>query len=304
MKAALQALRLGATGASMIAFEREERHFDWNWHYHPEVELTWIIKGSGRRLVGDHAAEYRSHDLVLVGSNLPHTWVSNPSARQNRAMVVQFRPDIFPESLLRLPEFGTLAGLLAQAARGLCFRAAAARRVGPEMTALASGGRLANWLGLARVLDQLATRGDYEVLATAGYQDRRSYRMNTRLQRVTDFIEENFRDELTLAQAARHAGLSPSAFSQFFHRMTHQTFVAYRTACRVRAACRLLVETDRPITDLAFACGFGNLANFNRRFAQEKKMTPRAYRRLYDQPGGSGAKPPFDSEKSEPRHSR
>lgn len=286
MKAALEAPRLERRRASWIAFERRERSFAWNWHYHPELELTWIVKGRGRRLVGDHAQRYGEDDLVLLGANLPHCWHSAGEARGgwHMAQVVQFRAGMFPAALLRLPEFAGMAQLLSRAGRGLRFAEETAREVAGELAALKHDAEAAGWRRLAKILDYLAVQSPAEVLATPHYQHERSRRLQTRIERALAYIEKNCGDGVTLSQAARHAHLHPSAFSRFFRKMTHQTFVAYRNGCRVSEACRLLIETERPITDIAFACGFGNLANFNRRFLKEKQMTPGAYRRLHNRP--------------------
>lgn len=74
MKAAIEAMPWWNESLSLRAYRRAERSFDWNWHYHPEIELTLITRGAGTRLVGDHSADYQAGDLVLLGSNLPHSW--------------------------------------------------------------------------------------------------------------------------------------------------------------------------------------------------------------------------------------
>ena len=44
------------------------------WHYHSEVELIHIKKGEGTQFIGDSIKRFKSGDVVLVGSNLPHYW--------------------------------------------------------------------------------------------------------------------------------------------------------------------------------------------------------------------------------------
>lgn len=282
MKPLLEAPYPNFDRASLVVFERKEINFAWNWHYHPEIELTWIQKGQGTRLVGDHSAPYRRNDLVLLGSNLPHTWFSSGDmGGQNEAIVIQLRPQLLPEALLGLPEFAAVGQLLARAGYGLRFSEETGSEIGKQMRDLLRHKGLPLWLGFIRILNELAKSPATE-LASSLYQQRRSYKLSSRLEQVTTYIEKHCCEELSLGKAAKLTGLTPSAFSRFFRKTTHKTFVSYRNGCRIREACRMLTETDRTITDIAFACGFENLANFNRRFRAEKYMVPREYRRVHN----------------------
>lgn len=280
MKPALEGPVYERTTTSLVAFVRRERTFAWNWHYHPEWELTWIRRGHGRRLVGDHTAAYRADDLVLLAGNLPHTWVSAPSSRVNEAVVVQFQP--FPADLLRLPEFVSVSRLLEGAATGLSFSVSAS--LAKNLLRLVGRRGLPGWLGLMEILRQLSEGPDPLALASLGYRHGRSQRVVSRMEKVTAHVEQHFRGDLSLAGAARIAGLTASAFSRAFRKTTGQTFVGYRNACRIREACRLLIETDLSVTRIAGECGFENLANFNRRFRDRQGLSPREYRRLHNRP--------------------
>ena len=86
---------------------------------------------------------------------------------------------------------------------------------------------------------------------------------------------------ITLDEAAALAHLSRAAFSRFFHRTMGRTFTDYLNEVRVDAACRLLVETDLPVTAVAARCGFRNLSWFNRRFLRRKGVQPLRYRQQF-----------------------
>jgi len=135
------------------------------------------------------------------------------------------------------------------------------------------------WLALASLLGELAA-SDGEVLAGASYRNQRSFKMGSRLGRIVGHIEDHCDGSLSLGDAASFAGLTSSSFARYFRRMTGRTFVEFRNACRIRKACLALVETDQGVLEIALACGFQNLANFNRQFRGSTGMPPRDYRKL------------------------
>src|ERR1700761_8739878 len=106
MKAYLQ--KIAAGPSSFAAFVRTDPSFPFDWHYHPEYELTLITDSYGQRLVGDGIADYGPGDLVLLGPNVPHSWRSGPmkseTSRRHRAVVIQFRHDFLGEQFFKLKE--------------------------------------------------------------------------------------------------------------------------------------------------------------------------------------------------------
>ena len=69
-------------GASWSMLNRRLRDgIPFQWHHHPEFELTLTLNSRGLRFIGDHVGEYDDGDLVLLGPNLPHTWASREAVR-------------------------------------------------------------------------------------------------------------------------------------------------------------------------------------------------------------------------------
>jgi len=69
-----------APGRNVVVHHRVDERLDFDWHHHPEFELTLIVRGNGFRLIGDSYEEFGPGDLVLLGPNVPHTWTSGPAA--------------------------------------------------------------------------------------------------------------------------------------------------------------------------------------------------------------------------------
>ncbi|KVE28679.1 AraC family transcriptional regulator [Burkholderia singularis] len=156
-------------GCSIRVYHRRLAAIPFEWHHHPEYELTLTLNSRGRRFIGDHAADYDGDDLALVPPNLPHTWASeeriDPDAPQV-ALVVWFTGDWARRVADCCPEFGKLHSLLRRAAPGLAFGQQAAAAMRARLPALLDASPRAR---LAAVLDALAELAETaaQPLATA-----------------------------------------------------------------------------------------------------------------------------------------
>lgn len=282
MKPDLELPRRPAPQASFVAFERTDARFDFHWHYHPEFELTYIVESQGRRLVGDHVARYQAGDLVFLGANLPHTWASEGPARrrEHRAIVVQFRADVIPSPLRALSEFQSIAELLGRANRGLQFDVATAPAIARDLRRLLTLRGLPAWMTLLGLLERLAA-AHARPLASLRFTPDLPLTQQARLQRALSHVEARSDSTLTLGGVARTAGVSPATLARLFRRMLGRSFVDYVTELRIGRVCRQLMDTELGVAEIAYACGFNNLANFNRRFRALKGTTPSAFRRRY-----------------------
>ncbi len=254
--------------------------FPYRWHFHPEFELTLITAGRGRRFVGDSIEPFEPGDLVLLGPHLPHTWHSMPArGERSGAVVVRFGPDVLGAGFLERAECGRLRRLMAAAGRGLVFSGRAAREVGDRIVGLAAAAPLERLLALPALLDRLAERAEPRPLSSLEWDAAPPSRDARRIDRACRHIMQHFTEPLSLAAVAAVVKLSPAGFSRFFHRMTGRTFVGWLTEVRIGHACRLLVQTDQPVLEIAIDSGFGNLSNFNRAFRRLRGRTPREWRR-------------------------
>ncbi|MEM6380600.1 MAG: AraC family ligand binding domain-containing protein, partial [Bacteroidota bacterium] len=97
MKIQLETIQYTKSQSSFHFFKREVAIFNSYWHYHPELELTFIERGNGIRYIGDNIGSFESGDLVLIGENLPHDYVSSPSKNQESSIAYVFQ---FPASII------------------------------------------------------------------------------------------------------------------------------------------------------------------------------------------------------------
>jgi AraC-like DNA-binding protein len=256
---------------------------DHTWHYHPEFELTWIVKSQGTRFVGDNIEAYRAGDLVLTGPNLPHCWHDERTEAGDapEAVVIQFRPEIFGRDLLDLPEFEPVKRLFRASKCGLHLEGEGAARVQGQMRTLFEKSGIARLIGLLDILRVLAeSAGCSRHLASEDYHITNDITEvnRQRIEMVHRYVRQNLASEINQAEVARMVGLTPPAFSRFFRRATGQTFVGFVNILRINEVCRAMGDGNECITNIAMNCGYNNIANFNRQFLALKGMNPSQYR--------------------------
>lgn len=278
MRAAYEDINSKKGNQSFVTYHLNVPSFEFKWHYHPEYELTLITKGSGKRLVGDSYENFESGDLVLIGSGLPHTWVSDRiSKKGSSAVVIQFSEQ-FLYSFLKLPEFENVERLLAVAAHGIFFPVKYSRNVGEAINTLPGKKGIDRVMGLMGILHQLSAQKPVR-LASAYFNSVKGKETEKRINKVCQYIQKHSGEQISLARTASLVHLSGSAFCRFFKRVTGKTFSDYVNDIRIGNACNLLTESDKTIAEIAFESGFESLTYFNRVFLKKKNITPRDFRR-------------------------
>jgi AraC-like DNA-binding protein/quercetin dioxygenase-like cupin family protein len=262
--------------ASFVAHVVRMPRFPFMWHFHPEYELTCIVKGRGRRFVGDAISAYGPGDLVLLGPGLAHTWASDGGGGQE-AVVLQF-PQGFPgKEFLELPEALELGRLLKRSGQGLEFSGAGAREAARRLQLLVGMKgleRLLAALDCLRLLSGLKARA----LSSPGFSPALRTGDQERIERVCDYLLGHATEAVSLPQAAKLANLSVPAFGRLFRKATGRSLVSYLCELRVGIACRLLQESSKSVMEICHESGFNNLAHFNRIFKRLRNMSPRAFR--------------------------
>jgi len=293
MNALLESL-LVPEGASWTYFHRRlDDAIPFLWHYHREIELTLTVNSRGQRYVGDNIEPYGDTDLVLLGSNLPHTWMSQGKADEtqpHRAHVLWIQPEWIHALVDLLVELRPLKAMLANAGRGIAFHpetAHAVRERLERMTSLSASARLTAFID---VLGLLAHDRNHRHLCApqADESAGEGPHERPRIDRTLAYIHAHYRHDICVKDLAGLAALSVSGLHRLFKRHTRMTVSEYIAQLRIGKACALLVSTQRPISCIAEDVGYGNLSHFNRQFLATKRMTPREFRRSHGRQPMSG----------------
>ena len=246
------------------------------WHYHPEIELTFLSSGQARMQVGNHVTTCKAGDLVVLGPDLPHDFNPADPSIECDFFVVQFRQDV----LTPFPELSAISTFLERAVGGLLLQDTP-REVAALFTAIHSAPNLRR---LAMLLEILASLSEIDearwqpLSRLAVVSQVTDGRNHYRLQTVVECILENFHRRISLDEIAHLVHMAPPSFSRWFHRTIDMTFTDYVNRVRVEECCRQLRYTDKRITVIAKDCGFESFSSFNRQFRRLKGCTPSQWR--------------------------
>jgi AraC-like DNA-binding protein len=255
------------------------------WNYHPEFEIHLIRHSSGLSYVGDHIGHFDGGQLVLVGSNLPHNWVTPAFGNEKllgRDIVVQFSPEKMRNVIAALPEFSEIEPLFLRASMGLEFLGQTALQGAELLERMGPAKGLSQLALMIEILALMAQSTEYRTLATPMFLSQ--FQPGTPadlaiLEQTLDFIQKNYLEGPSLSEVAERAGMSDSSFSRFFKSHTGNTFSDHIISLKMWTARKLLSESDIAITDICYEAGFNNISNFNRTFLANAGMKPSEYRK-------------------------
>lgn len=280
MKLKYQQLDSQSTLNSITDFWVIEPMFGVHWHYHPEVEICYVKQGSGHRIIGNSVERFEDGDLVLVGSNLPHCWITdedfNKSALHIEVYVIHFHTKLFPSDVA---EFSAIQNFLNQAKRGVKFNTLQEQYFITLLNALENSASLSKFLKLCELLQLMSASKQASILATANYVPEQSKKIESRIVNVCNYIQEHFKKPITLDELANIAHMNPASFSRFFKKNIGKSPINYLNEIRVNMACTKLLNTNDKAYQIAFDSGFNSMTHFNKLFKRYKGCAPLDYRK-------------------------
>ena len=266
---------------------RRDTSFGSLWHYHPELELHYLIKGKGVRFVGDNISNFSDGEILLLGQNLPHKWHCREEASQEEsqysveAIVLHFSSTCMGNDMLLLPEARLLPLLFEKAKRGMVIINEGHDKLIPLIEAAAKAENLDRLIALLSILQVLSeTKDYYQITRQQSFYQSDKYETE-RLNIVCSYTMANYSQHITLEKIARISNLTATSFCRYFKLMTNKTYYDFLTEIRINHACYFLIEDKMSIDQIADKCGFYNISNFYRQFKKVIGMTPLTYKREY-----------------------
>ncbi|WP_324720328.1 AraC family transcriptional regulator [Salinimicrobium sp. HB62] len=267
---------------SFLVFDRIKDDFDFPIHFHPEYELNFILNGQGvRRVVGDSLEDIEDIELVLVGPNLQHGWELHNCRNKNiREITIQFHNDLFDEKLLSRRIMKPIKDMFERSAHGILFSEKIAKEVEPKILRLSKIDSIDYFLELISILQDLATSRNQRLLSTYT-SNNKDFENSDKIKTIYEYVQENYQNKISLNEISGLVNMSPVSFNRFIKKRTGKTLIEYVNDTRIGYASRWLIEKDLSIAEIAFKCGFNNIANFNRVFKKSKNCTPSRYREQF-----------------------
>lgn len=264
-----------------LVFDRTKTYFNFPIHFHPEFELNYIANGKGaKRFVGDNVCDIDSRELVLVGPNLYHGWEDNKNEAGTviHEITIQFPKDLFGEGMLEKNILSPIKEMFNHAQRGISFSQVAIKQVEDKILNLSNKRGFDSFIELQSILYDLATSREQKLLTNVSFQRGVNHLNDDKIDKVYNYIRENFNKRLKLEDAANLLNMSVVSFTRLIKQRTGKSFVDFVNEIRLGYATRLLIESSKSVAEICFECGFNNISNFNRIFKKKQGVTPSDFR--------------------------
>ncbi|PWL30158.1 AraC family transcriptional regulator [uncultured Roseivirga sp.] len=260
----------------------DEPYFYDKLHQHPELQLTWIVKGEGTLIYGDYLGEFKPNEVYLMGSNVPHVFRSRAEYYENNglrilAKSIFFKPDLIRKGQAILPELSQLEGLLLAADRGLKINPEESQKLIHQIDEVFRANPLSRLGQTLCLIDELG-KTELQPLSQLP-QKPITENQGRRLDDVFKFTLENYHRPIQLEEVAEVVHMNKAAFCRYFKQHTRKTYLNFLNEIRLQKATELLRTTELSVAQIAYEVGFNNLSNFNRTFKLVKGITPLIERR-------------------------
>lgn len=255
-----------------------------SWHFHPELEIMLVHEGSGIRFVGNNMERFQTGDLVLYGSNIPHLYRSDKEYYEkdtqlvSRATVVYFKENFLGDSFWQLPPIAPIKKLLALSKRGIKFKGKAREELQQQIKQLDSQkNSIGRIIDLLSILNIMAETKEYDLLLASDFTRYVSEDECERINKVYQFIIDNYTENPTLDEVAQVANMSTTAFCRYFKSHTNKTYTQFLNDIKIDKVCRLLLDNKLSISQICFETGYNNFTHFNDQFKKLTGITPKQY---------------------------
>lgn len=257
------------------------RSFYDQFHQHEEIQISYIASGEGKLIVGDTISSYQKGDFLVIGSNLPHLFQSEPKTDPSKMLSLFFSKDSFGH-FFDLVDLQSVASFFRKSTKGIRILSNQVELIDKMQLAATADGlqRIVLLLEMIRLIENSKS----QPLSTYIYDKHYTEDEGSRMNQVMHFTMSNFSRDINLDEVAEVAHMTPNAFCRYFKKRTNKTYFQFLIEVRLENACKLLQQNrDLSIAEISDQSGFRNIAFFNRKFKSYKNTTPSGFRNQFHQ---------------------
>ena len=246
-------------------------HFDNTGHSHDHPSILYVISGKGHLYFEDNHYELSAHTVIPLESKRMHQIIDQPRKTMTLFSLyfdnTEMNKYIFDYLFTESKPFELPLYYAEQVKRNL-------RQMLYEQSHKPPGYKL----GIRQHMELTILQ-----LYRAKLQHRQQLPSSAkdsldRVQATLDYITENCHEQYTLSDGAKMANVSQRQFTNLCRKITGQSFVQFLNAYRCNRAKKLLVNTEMPVSAIAFEVGFEELSSFYRAFRKHEKCSPLKFR--------------------------
>lgn len=251
-------------------------------NFHDYFEIAYLYRGNARIIVESNEYQLVPGDIVMIGSDLMHTYESCSQCPADFVWVAFLPNAIYVPGESEIdfeyirPFYEHQYNFLIPGTNLDASIPDLLSRMYRLMEAKEHHYRIQVKTCLYELLNHLLLYYDkFEIVKKVDYDKRRQE--IGRLRKIFEYVAENYRERITLEQGAEIACMSKHYFCKFFKKVTGYTFLEYLMRFRIDKAKELILEDRQAITEIAYNVGFDNLSYFYRIFKRLTSFNPREY---------------------------
>lgn len=247
-------------------------------HHWNSWEISYVISGEGRRILGDTEESFRDGEVVLVVPEMPHQWIFAPDKTDRNGNIenitVAFQPDLLRNLADTLPEFRPLADWFEKLDTSIKLKKTECGKIANilyRMDNESAAGRIASLLQIL-----ISIRRDRNFTVAGRFAKPSS--AEDRVKKVKTYITCNYKRDISIDQLAQYVGMNRSSLCTMFKRCTGKTIVEHILDIRIEIAKYLLASTRESVSSCCYDSGFNDVPYFTRTFRQRVGLSPSEYR--------------------------
>lgn len=222
------------TGGNSFRVQTDrDSHFYDSIHFHPEHQLTVILKGEGTRFIGNHVERFFPGEVYFIGKNVPHVFKCDNRYYQGKAELeahsisVFFKDETFGPWFFEIPEMAHIKRLLELASMGIKIGGTEKEYISEIITATTKQDGFQRFQSLLSILDIISKSDTLKTLSTVRYISPSKNLESERINVVFQYLSNNFKEEITLGQISSIANMTPNSFCRYFKQRTGKAYTVF-----------------------------------------------------------------------------